>query len=471
MIRNAINRTYSVFFASTLLTFIVYPLQAQETEDAPETTALTDAAEATGTAEAEGTSDTPATSGTVNALEKINRDPAVEEGAPTEPDQAVSTTEPDSAGESNEAPKEAIKADTNEEELELVGYDKGFFIQSREGKFKISINGLLQARFTYENSADLDDQGDEVRESEYKFSLPRIRLKLKGHAFTPKLKYSMQVEFGKGLTYLKEFYVDAAFAPNVFHLLVGQFKPGYARQQAMSPAEYEFNDPSSVTQKMTKGFDLGVMLHNNYKKAMGLEWSIAAINGTGDKPWFDPDLDDAGVITKKSTFTNVPDQFMPAIVARIGYNYGGLKGYSEADLEGGGLRLGVGAGGFVGFAAADHDAISRAAVDAMIKVHGFSLSGAFYLATRGDELSSQKFDALGFYAQAGHVFKKTVQTVVRYARYDPSGSDNAEQEILGGLSVYFFGHNLKWQTEGGAILYQEDDLYDYIARTQLQFAF
>ena len=46
--------------------------------------------------------------------------------------------------------------------------------------------------------------------------------------------------------------------------------------------------------------------------------------------------------------------------------------------------------------------------------------------------------------------------------------------VLGALSFYFFGHNLKWQLDGGARLLEDPiagDLTDYTFRTQVQLAF
>ena len=42
-----------------------------------------------------------------------------------------------------------------------------------------------------------------------------------------------------------------------------------------------------------------------------------------------------------TTNTNVPSKFRPAVIGRVGINRGGIKGYQEADLEGGPLRFGV----------------------------------------------------------------------------------------------------------------------------------
>jgi hypothetical protein len=188
----------------------------------------------------------------------------------------------------------------------------------------------------------------------------------------------------------------------------------------------------------------------------------------------DPDTGQGSVTDGR--FTNVPDRFRPTVVARLGYNHGGIKGYSEADLEGGGPRFAVGASGLAELdSGGEGDSNVRAELDYALKLHGFSTTGAVYLATRSSgEFGDQAFDAWGLHAQVGYVISGIFQPALRYALIDPTGEDNRMHKVLGGLSLYFIGHNLKWQIDGGARLHEDPlvgDLTDYVVRTQVQLAF
>ncbi len=74
---------------------------------------------------------------------------------------------------------------------------------------------------------------------------------------------------------------------------------------------------------------------------------------------------------------------------------------------------------------------------------------------------------------AGIVLKKLVQPVIHYSIISLSGVDNDTHEVTGGLSIYVFGHNLKWQTDAGGIIseHESGDLTSYLVRTQITLAF
>lgn len=367
-----------------------------------------------------------------------------------------------------------------------AGYDGGFFIRTNDENFEIKAGVRIQERFTFLSEQTEDDDGDKNRDEKYNFSIPRARLKLGGNAFGKNLTYMFQADFGKGMTMLRDAYVDAALVPKVFQIRAGQFKRPFSRQQITSSGNLELVYRAITDEYFGAGRDIGIAFHNNYDKSPAFEYAVGLFNGTGDKPWFKskttvtapPDGSPDGTqptadVDKKSVFVNVPDKFNPALVARIGYNYGDLKGYSEADLEGGGVRFGIGAGGQLDFDADEgNDSSTRANADYIVKLRGFSSTGGIYVSTASTKnFSDQEYAAIGGHVQAGYVIANLVQPAARYAIVNPDGNDNNRQEILGGLSFYFFKHNLKWQTDGGAVLFEDQSLKNYLVETQLQLAF
>jgi len=362
---------------------------------------------------------------------------------------------------------QAVAAD--EDSPALAGYEKGFYIKSADDRFKLGIGQRVQARFAHE----IVEGGD----NESAFSIARARVTMKGHAFTKDLRYKFQAGFGKGNAVLKDFFVDHALMPGTLHIRTGQWKRPFSRQQMTSSGKLEFTERAITDKAFGAGRDIGVAIHNDYGKSPGFEYAVGVFNGTGEKPWFEAEMEN-GEPTGKSRFTNVPDHMEPAVVARVGYNYGGIKGYSEADLEGGGLRFAMAASGAFFLDTDDDDGSRRVGeVDSIIKAHGLSLSCAAYVSYREDTM-----DQWGFHSQAGYFLMNQYQPVARYAYVAPEGNDNDEHEVALGLSTYFFGHNVKWQTEVVALEHKvpgvdensapiHDATRDYRVQTQLQLAF
>lgn len=365
-------------------------------------------------------------------------------------------------------------ANAAETTASITGYEKGFFITSADERFSLALQGRVQGRYTLESIDGAD------RETESAFSIARARLTLGGHAFDKGIKFKFQTDFGKGDVTLKDFFVDYRAGSSPVRIRVGQYKRPFSRQQITSSGRQEMVDRAITDKAFGSGRDIGVMVHNNYEKSPEVEWAVGLFNGTGDKPSFsgdvvvDPVTGEGGVVG--GGFSNVPDTFGPALVARVGINRNGIKGYSEADLEGGPLRFGVGASLLTELDADDDDSSAiRSELDFVIKSNGLSTNGGVYVATAqdGESFGDQSFAAVGLHIQAGYMLSDKLQPVVRYAVVVPDGDDNNVHEILAGVSLYQFAHNFKLQADVGAQLSETtgDMAVDFLARTQLQLSF
>ena len=344
-----------------------------------------------------------------------------------------------------------------------TGYNKGFFIESADGAFSLKTQARMQFRYTFTSQEGADPvTGDESRDNDSLFAVQRGRLTFGGHAFSEDLDYKLQADFGRGDVVLKDFYVDYRVAGDAL-VRFGQYKRPFSRQQITSSGNQELVDRAITDGYYRAGRDVGVMVHNSYEKSPEIEWAVGLFNGTGEN-----------VVPGRSA--GAPDTFNPALVARVGYNRGPVKGYSEADLDGGPLRFGVGAS-VLGELDGDGDNASsiRTELDYIVKVEGFASTGGIYFATvqDGADFPDQTGDALGFHVQAGYTVEKTHQVAGRYALIVPQADDAGNrQEVALVYSLYVFGHGFKWQTDVTLGLDEgRDPGQDVQIRSQAQLSF
>ncbi len=344
-----------------------------------------------------------------------------------------------------------------------AGHDHHFFIQSDDGNFRMEFAGRLQTQ--YELAFDHSGEATDLALS--RFYIRRARLKLEGHVFSPRLTYVFQPDFGKGEVELLDYFLNYALVPDTFEAKVGQMRLPFLRQEITSSGHLLLVDRSLVTKVFGEGYDVGVAVHDHYTKSPTFEWVAGIYNGTASN---------LGVVPYKGSATE-PEIFFPSVVARVAYNYGGIAGYSEGDLHRGGLGFSIGASGLAQLGIdRDNQSALKTTVDYVVKVHGFSSSGAFMIASAQDGPSlvgDQTHIATGFYAQAGYLIGEMIQPALRYSLVDLTGDNVTDHEALGGLNVYFHGHNLKWQTDAGALIHETPQQTDteYRLRTQLQLAY
>jgi hypothetical protein len=143
----------------------------------------------------------------------------------------------------------------------------------------------------------------------------------------------------------------------------------------------------------------------------------------------------------------------PLVVARLMGGYGRANPYVENDLDGGPLRISLGAG-VLARANADAIAIDETGVtmDAMLKMRGMSVSGAvFSNALRDEGPFAVAPSQSGFHVQGGYVWKGLVEPVARYAAVTSGFDGRLQQEALVGFNIFVLGGHMRWQTDFGAI--------------------
>jgi Phosphate-selective porin O and P len=362
-----------------------------------------------------------------------------------------------------------------------VAYDKGISISSEDGGFKTRIG--IRGQFRFEASRPLEDGSTFSN----RLAMQRSRLNFEGNFFGEDNKYKLDLGLNDrgSFGYVRELYIDRKVGPA--YLRAGQWKRPFNRQEITSDFASQFNERANTADFVGGGRDLGVGIHNDYEKSPeGIEWVVGVFNGFAggtDRPVINTRCTpgDTSISCTTPAPTNVPSDWGPSIFARVGWNSKDMKGYSEADLEGGGLRYAVGLGYKVDLADFDQGSQESTAdnmshglqADAMVKVSGFSLHlGGYMLKVKS---ADPKYGAL---AQAGmFVIPKKAEVVARFAIVPFSG-DRDQLEVRGAFNYYFEGHRFKWATDLGMLKATGEDPTtmakddpDLLLRSMLQFMF
>ncbi len=150
----------------------------------------------------------------------------------------------------------------------LASFKDGIAFEDGSGNWKMAINGRVQA--DYRHFSPDEDAADT-------FSLRRARL---GATMTFYKDYVVRVEgeYSGGSTTLTYGYLDINTMPKA-KIRIGQFKPAYGLERAMSTNLLDFQERSMADALLGSTYDRGVMVHG--EPFTGTTYSIAYVNGSG----------------------------------------------------------------------------------------------------------------------------------------------------------------------------------------------
>jgi phosphate-selective porin OprO and OprP len=359
-----------------------------------------------------------------------------------------------------------LKSVTKEDKISYK-LGNGFTFQSADERFKLSLGGRLQTRYT------LDDY--DVKPDVSKFEIKRMYIWLKGNAYSKDLTYKVQYNLAANTDSqsgsngnLLECFLN--YRPiEEFQIEAGQDEVPFTRQEINSSGALEFVDRSIATNTFKPTYDIGVNLHGKIAKGL-VEYDAGIWNGTGQN-------------TPRSTNT-------PAFNTRIAFSPFGEVPYSEGDFDrtspprvtiGGAyfrntLKISTTAGGVTSFGekvfgdgyksssgwlgsssglsalgtagVSETLAIQEAEADLAFRWLGASVEAEYFLGQAEGNTTGKELRAHGFYAQAGYfIIPEHLQLAVRYNYVDPNrtASNNLVTETQGAVSYYFHRHNLKLQ--------------------------
>jgi hypothetical protein len=370
----------------------------------------------------------------------------------------------------------ASTAQTTIAQVAKPKFGKGIVIEGENYKMKAAFR--FQNLFTNEWNVRNDDF-NYVEGLKSNFMVRRARFKFSGWAYSPKVKYKMELglsnkdlsggdspEYNNASRMILDAYIEYNFFQG-FSVLAGQTKLPGNRERIISSANMQFVDRSRLNSKFTLDRDMGIMLKHKaslgekmkiksvYSLAQGAGRNVTAGNiGGGFSHTFKVEVLPFGNFTSKGDYTggDLNREQTPKLAIATAYNINtnavrerGQKG--SFIIDGNGNYLGK--------------TLNTLYADLMFKYKGFSLMGEFAQRVTDDgspDVLDNNNTIVGTYytgsalnIQAGYLLNSNYEFSGRYTIVTPevATGNSSETEYGIALSKYVVGHKLKVQTDLG----------------------
>ena len=355
----------------------------------------------------------------------------------------------------------------------------GLSVYSEDGTWSAIIRNRLQVRYTFSDRKG----GDSTVGDSSSFRLRRMKTAVKGHIFSRRLRYHMQLSFAHE-SELDDAYLHWRPVP-VFGLKAGQYQVSFNRQHVNSSAYQQFIDRSSADDFFSLGRDQGITATGGWFGPThdDLMWSFGIFNGNGPHRLSNENVGHLGTVRilymplghfNYYAESDVDNTMTPLLGFGAAYALN-----SQAD-SGAKEKAGIFAperwGQVLGTQRDQFD-IAEATADIHFKYRGFSLLGDYYWAQAAPNTAPSK-TAQGYNFQTGYfIIPYHLEAAFRYAFVDRDvgGSPSAMHEFGGALGYFFLKHQLKVQADIRDLL---DDLpppgttkhvMEYRTQVQLMF--
>ena len=190
----------------------------------------------------------------------------------------------------NELAEEAAAAKKKETPV-VKASEKGFSLESADGKNVIKLRGLLQADHRHYDSDSASDvrgrsnnragnlNADGFHDAGDTSLLRRVRPTIEG-TLLGKYDFRFTPEFAGGSASAVDAYIDARFDP-AFKVRAGKFKSFVGLERLQSGADIKFAERSYVTNAILPNRDLGVAVHGDLLDSK-LNYAVGVVNGVAD---------------------------------------------------------------------------------------------------------------------------------------------------------------------------------------------
>ena len=302
----------------------------------------------------------------------------------------------------------------------------------------------------------------------------RARLKFSGFAYSPKLKYKLELglsnrDIGKASSFTNEapkYILDAVVKWNFsgnFVLWFGQTKLPGNRERVISSGDLQQVDRSLLNSRFNIDRDMGFQLRHHFNLtdkfivkemfsvSQGEGRNVTTGNLGGHQYTSRIELLPFGKFASKGDYRGSDLKFEPAPKLALGFTY---------DFNNDAVKNRSNQGSYMttdtGFYSTN---ISTVFVDAMYKHKGFSVMAEYAYRDAEDAFAKNSDGTLtgdevqvgnALNLQTGYLLSKTLEISGRYTNidwdFDITGKGQENQYTLG-LSKYIVGHKLKVQTD------------------------
>lgn len=332
----------------------------------------------------------------------------------------------------------------------------------------------IGARMQFLTIAQWDSNADGLSNPSSSFLVRRARLKFNGFAFSPKLKYKMELgltnrDIGGASEFTNNaprYILDAVLKWNFyenFELWMGQTKLPGNRERVVSSANLQMVDRSLLNKRFNIDRDMGIQLRHHFNIsdkfivrealsiAQGEGRNVTTGNLGGHQYTAHLEFLPFGNFKNKGDYkgSDLKRETSPklAIATSYDFNNNAVKNRSN---QGSYMKNDV------GFYQTN---ISTFFVDAMFKYKGFSFMGEYAYRDAKDPIAKNSDGTAtgdivqvgsGLNLQTGYLFSKNWELSGRYTNINLDEiitGKGAEDQYTLGVSKYIAGHKLKVQTD------------------------
>ncbi len=349
-------------------------------------------------------------------------------------------------------------------------FGKGLFdLKGKDNSWSMNIG----ARMQFLGTSTWSSNGSGLSDQETSMLVRRARLKFSGFAFSPKLKYKIELglsnrDISGASVYTSNaprYILDAVLKWNFhenFVLWVGQTKLPGNRERVISSANMQLVDRSLLNSRFNIDRDMGVQLrhHFNVSDNFIIKEAFSIAQGEGRNVT-------TGNLGGLQYTTRVELLPFGDFTSKGDYSGGDLKREENLkwafaasyDLNNNAVKNRSNQGSYMtndtGFYQTN---ITTLFVDTMLKYKGFSFMGEYAFRDAADPLAKNSDNSLtgdkvltgnSLNLMSGYLFKNNWELSGRYTNvtYDQFLSKGAENQYTIGLSKYIVGHKLKVQSD------------------------
>lgn len=344
-------------------------------------------------------------------------------------------------------------------EMPYFAFGKGIGMAPPDSSF------LLNIRFRMQNRVAFNTGGEQLNVEDAEARIRRLRLRLDGFVYDPRLTYVIQFSFTRA-----DMDYDALGYPNIirdamiFYALtpkltigMGQTKLPGNRQRVNSSGDLQFPDRSIVNGTFNVDRDFGIQAF--YSDHIGTVFYVlrgAASSGEGRNYNTTGDglaLTGRIEILPFGKFMNNGDYFEGDLMREPKPKVSiGLAVSSNQNALRSGGQLGT-------FLYEPRD-INTTMADFLLKYRGFAFASEWLKRTSPNPLTEDELGNIayvytgnGYTAQTSYLFKNNFEIAARYSEIVPNdimdGREDRQRQYSMGVTRYIKGHRVKLQADGG----------------------